>query len=558
MKKKTPLFTFIMFILLTPLIVNAETTEKYENGHWTLYNENGQKLTGFQFIESHNKTCYYDKNGYMLYGQQHINGYWYLFDKLTGEMKKGFQYIKEENKTVYYDDNGRMVYGDQTIEGNDYYFDKTTGAMFKGEKIVDGGWRYYGDKGMVKSAFQYLQSGNKTVYYNKDGRMITGLYEINGTKYYFDKSTGAMKTGPVRIDDKVYCFDKDGKIVIAQGQKNILGNWYLFNENGEIQTGFQYIKEEDKTVYYDSLGRMKYGQQKIDGNWYLFDKTTGAMKTGFQSIPEQNKTVYYDEDGKMVYGYRTIDGIVYYFNETTGAMKSNFIIKDGITYYYFENGGMANDWTTIAGTKYFFNGLGHMVGKDVKKVIDVSSYQGNIDWDTVKNQGGVDGAIIRIAAGCEYEDSKLARNISELKRIGMPYGIYIYSYAENYEEGTQYANFTLDKIRQYGMNPTLGIYFDLENNGVTKYMGTNEYNNVVRGYMDTMNANGYGNLTKVYTYTSYANTALNTTYIRDLIDWIAQYYHYVTYTGKYRMWQYSSTEYIPGIEGPVDVSVMFY
>ena len=73
-----------------------------------------------------------------------------------------------------------------------------------------------------------------------------------------------------------------------------------------------------------------------------------------------------------------------------------------------------------------------------------------------------------------------------------------------------------------------------------------------------MNANGYGNLTKVYTYTSYANTALNTSYIRDLIDWIAQYYHYVTYTGKFRMWQYSSTEYIPGIEGPVDVSVMFY
>jgi GH25 family lysozyme M1 (1,4-beta-N-acetylmuramidase) len=72
-----------------------------------------------------------------------------------------------------------------------------------------------------------------------------------------------------------------------------------------------------------------------------------------------------------------------------------------------------------------------------------------------------------------------------------------------------------------------------------------------------MNNKGYGSLTKLYTYTSYANTALNTPYMRNQIDWIAQYYHYVTYTGSYRMWQYSSTEYIPGIQGGTDVSVLF-
>ena len=73
-----------------------------------------------------------------------------------------------------------------------------------------------------------------------------------------------------------------------------------------------------------------------------------------------------------------------------------------------------------------------------------------------------------------------------------------------------------------------------------------------------MRAAGYGNLTKIYTYTSYANSALNSDYIRNQIDWIAQYYHYTTYTGPIRMWQYSSTESVAGINGNVDVSVKFY
>ncbi len=683
---KKILLIIILTIFLVPTVVFASVREQYKNGHWYLYDEQGNMLTGFQYLENGNKTCFYNSNGWMLYGQQMIGGHWYLFDSVTGAMQTGFKYISSQNKTVYYNEQGQMLYGFQKIGNYTYYFDTLTGATSYGQKIINGHWHLFDSYGIMKTGFQYISYQNKTVYYNADGWMLYGLQTIGEDTYYFDPVTGAMKTGYLYLNGKHYMFASDGKKIngkyerllntgwhyfdedgnmltgfqyiesqnktcyyskttgaMLYGEQYINGHWYLFDTyNGAMKTGFQYISNQNKTVYYNeqgqmlyglqdigedtyyfdtitgakksgivtvdgksylfyssgkqvkrtgevladgywyllndkyevqkgfqtladgrkvyytSLGRMVHGQLYLNGYWYLFDTVTGEMKTGFQILNDEHKTVYYDESGHMLYGYHTIDGVQYYFNTVTGAMKSNFVYKNGKTYYYFENGGMANDWINIAGTKYFFNSLGEMIGKNVQKVVDVSSYQTNINWYTAKTQGGVDGAILRISAGCEWEDPQLAYNIQGVKNNNIPYGIYIYSYAENYNEGVLYAQFTLEKIRKYGMNPSLGIYLDLENNGVTSYMGVAQYTEVVRGFMDTMQAAGYGHLAKVYTYTSYANTALNSEYIRSQIDWIAQYYHYTTYTGPIRMWQYSSTEKVAGINGNVDVSVKFY
>ena len=494
MKIKSLLIILIVLFIL-PKLVYAETLrEKKIGNYWYLVNENGEFQTGFQHLEKGNRTVYYDSNGRMKYGQQKIDGYWYLFDKSDGNMLTGFQNIPEQNKIVYYNSKGQMQYNFQNIDGS---------------------------------------------------------------IYYFDTKTGAKAVGIVKIDDKYYYFDTNGKLVTKAGEIKFNGYWYLLNEEGIAQTGFQHLEKGNRTVYYDSNGRMKYGQQKIDGYWYLFDKSDGNMLTGFQSIPEQNKIVYYNSEGQMQYGNQTIDNHKYYFDIKTGAMKSNFVYKDGKTYYYFEDGKKAIGWVHIAGTKYFFNSLGDMIGKNVKKVIDVSAYEKDIDWDTVKSKGDIDGVIIRISASAIKEDTKLARNISEVKRLHIPYGVYIYSYAEDYNEGEIYAEFAVKMIKKYSMNPTLGIYFDLEKNKITDKLGTKEYTEIVKGFMNVMNKNGYSKLAKIYTYTNYANTALNTEYLRNQIDWIAHYNNYTTYKGKYNMWQYTSTAQIPGISGNVDVSVKF-
>ena len=190
-------------------------------------------------------------------------------------------------------------------------------------------------------------------------------------------------------------------------------------------------------------------------------------------------------------------------------------------------------------------------------VIDVSAHNGNIDWATVKRDSGIYGVIVRISAGAQNEDSKLATNISALKQYNIPYGIYIYSYAENYNEGVYYGDWTNSIINKYNLNPTLGIYLDLENsdsyneNILNSPIGTAIYTDITKGYVSKVpNARIYANL-------NYANGILNTQYLRSKLTWIAQWGSKCDYTGYYNLWQYTSKGSVPGINGNVDMSYYY-
>ena len=225
--------------------------------------------------------------------------------------------------------------------------------------------------------------------------------------------------------------------------------------------------------------------------------------------------------------------------------------EDGNRYYYDVFGNLVTSGSYVIGdTTHYFGPTGVYLGTENLLVIDVSAHQKKIDWQQVAGSG-IYGVIIRISAGCDYEDSELKNNIEGVKKYNIPYGIYIYSYAENYAEGVLYGQFTQSIINKYEMNPTLGIYLDLESNGVTQYMGPNEYTQVVQGFMSVLpHAN-------IYTYTNYANSALNTPYLRSYITWIAHYAESCGYTGSYKMWQYTSDGSLPGINGRVDMNILY-
>ena len=573
--------------------------------------------TGFQYIASQNKTVYYNENGQMLYGfqkigndyyyfdtyngaktgegQRHIDGHWYLFGK-NGIIQTGFQYIIGQNKTVYYNEKGQMLYGFQKI-GNDYYyfdtyngakagagekyinnhlylFDKdgkrqtgfikienktvyynSNGEKIFGEQRIDGHWYYFQDgTGKMLTGFQYIKNKNKTVYYNENGQMLYGYTLLGNNYYYFSPADGSVaKDKVINVNNKFRYFNKDGKEENVIGQKRINNHWYLFDNSGIMQTGFQYIKEQNKTVYYNSNGEMLYGEQLIDGAWRYFDKVTGAMATGFTSLG--NKVVYYDKNGKMIYGNQNIDGINYYFNTTTGAMKDNFIKKNGNIYYYSENGTMATGWNRIAGTKYYFNDAGEMIGKNVRKVIDISAHNGSIDWNQVKNSD-IDGVILRVGYD-NVEDKKFSNYIADIKKLNIPYGIYLYNYGENESEGKRNGQFVVDEIKKYSLNPTLGIYFDLESNNYTNHLNTNDYNSIVKGFMNIMNKNGYGKIARIYTYRNYARDILNSDYLKSKIYWVAEYNSRLNYSGNYSAWQYTSSGSVSGISTRTDISVWF-
>ncbi len=389
---------------------------------------------------------------------------------------------------------------------NEYYFDSEGNAV-NGVQHIDGIYYYF-----INNIMQYGVTDG-TYYYGR----ITGKRQYN---FWWDKN------GDGKND---YYFDSDGKMVT--GTKNIDDNYYYFDKNGQMKYG-AFIKENDATYYY---GRI-----------------TGKRQFGW--IINGGYTYYFDLDGKMVTGTKNIDGIDYYFN-SNGTWKAGWIEKNGNMYYYYLNNTYATGWNIIAGIKCFFNSNGILIKKHAKKIIDVSSWQGTIDWDLLWASGEIDGAIIRIGYTDYKEDTMLSYNVAQLKRLGIPYGVYVYSYAINYNEGYSYGNYVNSVINKYSMNPSLGIYFDLESNSYTSSLSTQNYTEIVMGFMNSMIAHGHQSNAHLYTYKYYAENVLNTPYLKPLITWIAQYNDVCTYNGTYSGWQYTSSGSVLGINGNVDISV---
>ncbi len=246
---------------------------------------------------------------------------------------------------------------------------------------------------------------------------------------------------------------------------------------------------------------------------------------------------------------------------TTTYLEGTWKEQNGQKYYYNYWGQMADDFKVIDGVKYFFNSLGVLIGSNVQKVIDISKYQGNIDWDTLKAYGNIDGVIVRLSSGVGEIDPYFARNIAELNRVGIPYGIYIYSEAGiNGITGADEAQWVLDIIRdpKYNVHLSLPIYYDLEQ-WASKKNSTwtvNEYRPIVESFDRVMTSAGLNSSWAIYANKSWAENKLYEWANR--ITWVAQYNHYCTYDKTYyNMWQFSSTEQVPGINGNVDVNVRF-
>lgn len=101
-----------------------------------------------------------------------------------------------------------------------------------------------------------------------------------------------------------------------------------------------------------------------------------------------------------------------------------------------------------------------------RKVIDVSQYQGKIDWKRVKD-AGIEGAVIRVGDGTRTKDKQCDRNIRECERLGIPFGLYIYSRAKTKKQARREADIILKKAK--GRKIRYPLYVDLEQPGNGKY-----------------------------------------------------------------------------------------
>lgn len=228
----------------------------------------------------------------------------------------------------------------------------------------------------------------------------------------------------------------------------------------------------------------------------------------------------------------------------------------------FESNEYGAHWGTYNNTKAFFDYQNNMFVQQAKGVIDVSGWQGDIDWAKAKADG-VEGVIIRLGYGeGNNADKKAQRNISECKRLGIPFGIYWYSYADTpalaKEEGTD----VVAKLKQFGVNPSdlaYPVYYDLEKwtwEGHQPPTDPNVYNNIVNNWYSALQSAGYKNL-GVYSYTSYLQGPLKHADIYAKTTWVAQYgarMGFDSFPTNSRGWQYTSTGKVDGISGNVDMN----
>lgn len=245
---------------------------------------------------------------------------------------------------------------------------------------------------------------------------------------------------------------------------------------------------------------------------------------------------------------------------TSGTAKAT--AEGSVRLAALQNNEYGAHWGSYNGTAAFFDASNSLFVQQAKGVIDVSAWQGTIDWQAVKNSG-VEGAIIRIAYGWDNGfDNQALRNISECRRLGIPFGVYLYSYAYDANTGAAEGSSLVNLLQKAGVSSSdLGypVYYDLEKwtwagHEVPNNPGT--YNGIVNAWYSKLKSAGYTNLA-VYSYTSYLNKELNSSNIHSKTRWVAQYGSSMEYTAfptNDRGWQYTSKGRVNGISGTVDLS----
>ncbi len=189
--------------------------------------------------------------------------------------------------------------------------------------------------------------------------------------------------------------------------------------------------------------------------------------------------------------------------------------------------------------------------------IDISGYQKDIDWDLLK-KSGVEFVFVKIGyqegfGGDLGYDSRFERNMREANRVGIPVGGYFFSYAKTVDEIKEQTKFVSEGLSKFKVD--LPIYFDWEDwsDFNRQELSLYDMNLMAHTFQDEMK--NYGYESSIYGSAYY----LRTIWTAEEFDkiWMAQYNDKVTYKGKYYIWQRCDYGHIEGIDGNLDVDIMY-
>ena len=242
------------------------------------------------------------------------------------------------------------------------------------------------------------------------------------------------------------------------------------------------------------------------------------------------------------------------------CLFSNTVMASAASDYQDEEAGKENSWRYEDGvldvkepasnSKYMMRSVNQNAA--IARGIDVSEHNGKIDWEKVKNSG-IDFVIIRCGYGMDLskqDDKYWEYNVTECERWGIPYGVYIYSYADSTNRAASEADHVLRLLK--GHTPSYPVYYDLEESRLESTNNRALLAKMAKIFCNKVSSAGYS-------VGIYANLNWWNNYLTDSVfdnsnwdKWVAQYHSSCTYAKDFHI--YTSKGSVSGISGRVDMN----
>ena len=221
-------------------------------------------------------------------------------------------------------------------------------------------------------------------------------------------------------------------------------------------------------------------------------------------------------------------------------------------YQYSDGSWPATSWRRINGSWYYFDSNGYWVDNNACetgsiKGIDVSQWQGYIDWQAVKNDG-IQFAFVRAGHGGHTLDTCFQQNMVNANAAGIPVGVYFYSTAQNEAQAVQDAQFVIRSMKGYLVS--YPVVIDLEDSSQA-HLSKQQIGRIAKAYCDEIRAAGYTPM--VYCNENWYRNMIDVSMVSDVEMWVARWGNTYSSDIPRDIWQSCSTGRVAGINGNVDI-----
>ena len=418
--------------------------------------------------------------------------------------------------------------------------------------------------------------------------------------YYIDKE--------IKIsDEKQVTLPKGSKLLVKNGGSLLIYAESSFTVKGELTvepsarvavSGELIASPESSIVNYGTFSATKSSVLELSSEFVTgscgitaFSGTVNVYRSG--ALVNYNRMTFSTDSKAKVTGLVSCEknGILFLKGEFSVTMNGALVSLGSL--YLYCNAAVGGTVTLGAGSEYYTSGgarlkfskagvLNDDRGKPVsdngneepqdmpdlsgydaepEKVhwigIDISRYQGAIDWVKVK-KSGVDFVLLRSSIGdgstiVSGEDIRFASNVVEAKKAGLMVGAYHYLWAETVEDAITEAKFFIKTISPYALD--FPAVLDFEEPSQQLNLTNEERTAIAKAFLEEVKSAGYYPM--LYTNRSWAVGYLNMDELKDYEIWLAEWFPKPSYRGDFGIWQYTAYGSVSGIEGDVDLDVCY-